>query len=218
MRPASVASSRRTGYAHIARMTGQGRCAIPWRRAESETSLARGSRDHGCADRRVRGSALDHGRDADPLAAEQTLRNACKRLVSACGRERLQKHSDETVAAYAETPDFVGVVAQIVSDCLRQIRSDGRARTLGEIALETAPAHEALIITVGRDQDALAGLAVGRPQRLIDGGEHYRLTLRAPSLEGLNYLANTHLADVWEPEAGQYASAGRRLHPSRAST
>ncbi len=185
-------------------------------RRDVERDVRRRVRDDGGAGRQRSVGAVDDRCDAGALRSRERVRDRRERLVAARRLQRLQEHAQQSIAADAEAEDLVHRVAQIVGDGRGLIVRKHRPRPFREIAFEASAAHEAAIVAARRNQNSLAGLAVGRAERLIHRREHDRRARGAPRLERLNDLANTHCSRH-RSSADQYASAARWLHHPRAA-
>ncbi len=126
------------------------------------------------------------------IAADERGSDRRERLVALLGPQRLKKHAQQAVATDAEAEDLVGGIAQVVRHRDGTVRRKHRARTLGQIALEAAAAHEAPIVAVSGDQDPVPRLAVGRADGLVHGGEHQRRAGGSPRIEALDDLTDAH--------------------------
>ncbi|MCZ7565022.1 MAG: hypothetical protein M5U08_15600 [Burkholderiales bacterium] len=154
--------------------------------------------DQRAAGRDVRARALDDGGDDGTPVREQAPHHRGERLVVARRLQRLQEDANQTIAADAQSEELVGLAAHVVGHRHRHVALDHRARALGEIALEAAAAHQPLIVAVGGDQDAVAGLAVRRADGVEDAREDHGLALRAPGFEGPDDLTLAHIGSASE--------------------
>ena len=150
----------------------------------------------GADDRRAGHDRVDGGFDdgcACRLRARQRQRaQRRERLVSVGGRQALQQHANQSIAADTEPEYVVGAVAKIVRHGQSEAARDHAARALGEIALEAAAADQTLVIAVVGDHDAVPCFAIRRAERLVDRCEHERSSRRLPFVERLDDSAHAH--------------------------